>query len=134
MDFYVHREYANQIVEFKGINERTVILKMKINNNKKMAVFQIYAPSLAAEKEESKEFYKTLENCFIAEREQSNILMGEFNAKIGNEQIVGKCVGSATTGPTNKNGFRMAKFAMKNSLKVANTFQLATEPVTIHLI
>ncbi len=120
--FYVHKEYTKQIVEFKGIHERIAMLKMRINDKKRIAIFQIYAPTLAAKKEKIKEFYKTLEDCCTTEKEHRNIIMGDFNAKIGNEQIVGIYAGPAAIGPTNKNGFRMAKFAMKNNLKIANTF------------
>ncbi len=83
---------------------------MEINNKDKIAIFQIYAPTFAADKEEMKEFYKTLENCFISEREQRNMITGDFNPKIGNEQTVRNCVGPAATSPTNKNCFSMAKF------------------------
>ena len=77
---------------------------------------------MSAPKEEIKNFYKELEKFYLEEKEKISIIMGDFNAKIGCEDELGNCIGYESSGSTNRNGSKLAKFCISNDLKIANTF------------
>ena len=120
--FYINKKVTNKISEMKGISERIAFLKVQINKKTKLLIIQVYAPTLEAPKDEIKEFYNTLENTLMKEQERYNIIMGDFNAKIGNDQTLSGCTGPHTLNDTNRNGQRLGKFCMKHNLKIANTY------------
>ena len=80
MSFIVKKRWAEKITEFNGISERIAIAKFKISNKAKLVVIQVYAPTLAAPKEERKLFYQALEECYLREQEHYTIIMGDFNS------------------------------------------------------
>ena len=116
------KKWAEKIVEFKGISERIAIAKFSINKKVKLAIFQVYAPTMAATKEERKDFYRTLEECYIRECEQYSIIMGDFNSKIGADHEIKGCTGLYARGQTNKNGFKLGKFCQQLNLKIVSTY------------
>ncbi len=67
----------NQIVEIKETTERICCLNMEIEKNLRMAIFQIYAPTMDADKTETEKFYSNLEEFINHEREYYTIIMGD---------------------------------------------------------
>lgn len=80
--FIMRKRWANKVTELEGISERIAIAKFKINKKAKLAIFQVYAPTTAAPKEERKLFYRTLKECYEREQERYTIIMGDFNCKL----------------------------------------------------
>jgi hypothetical protein len=76
------------------------------------------------EEKETIEFYQTLEKVYNKEKEYYNIIMGDWNAKIGEREGEEErlTVGKFGLGSRNENGDKMVQFAIENNLKVANTF------------
>lgn len=58
-------------------------LKINLEKDMKMLIIQIHAPTLEADKKETAEFYEILEEIFSREKEFYNIIMGDWNTKIG---------------------------------------------------
>ncbi len=112
----------NQIVEIKGISERICYLKMEIEKNLRMAIFQIYAPRMDADKTETEKFYSNLEELINQEREYYTIIMEDWNAKIGKIENQSINFNKYSYGKQNKNRESLMEFVTKNNFKIANTF------------
>lgn len=70
-----------KVTEFRGINERIALIKIKLNESTKVTIFQVYAPTSAAPKEETKKFYKTLDKSFEDTSEKYTFIMGDFKLR-----------------------------------------------------
>ncbi len=122
MGFYIKKYLANQVSEIKGISERIAVSKIKINRTTKMCIIQVYAPNMSAEEGDIDAFYNQLQETYTKERELYTLVMGDFNAKIGNDSTFKRCIGEHTVGITNANGRRLINFAEANNLKAVSTF------------
>lgn len=120
--FYVHRKIANKILEIKGISERISVLKLKIQKNVNLNIIQVYAPILGSENSEIEKFYEQLEATIVKEREYYNIVMGDWNSKLGHGVEIEGIMGPYGIGVRNENGERLIEFAGRQNLKIANTF------------
>ena len=58
---------------------------MKINENTFIRLIQVYAPIKDAPEKEIDEFYERLDKVIENDKEYYTIVMGDFNAIIGNE-------------------------------------------------
>ena len=81
--FYINKRLANQIIEIKGKSERIATLKLKLSPKQILTIIQVYVPTLAAPTEETNEFHHQLDEWLSDECSEVNIVMGDFNAKIG---------------------------------------------------
>ena len=82
----------------------------------------MYAPTSTADEEEIDKLYETIDRA-IDKRCIENIIMGDFNAKIGRKQQweKDKCTGGFGIGE-NERGERLINFAEEKRLFIANTF------------
>lgn len=56
--FLIRKDWWGKMKEFKGINDRLAVLKMKLENeNELIIIMQLYAPKSAAKEEEIEKFY-----------------------------------------------------------------------------
>ena len=102
---------------------------MKVNNNLKVDMLSVYAPTLnRSEKnhEIREKFYTKLDSIF---RNISNrhivIIAGDFNAKTDNaskNKIYQAAIGKYGNGQVNTNGTHLLNFSIINNLKLVNTF------------
>lgn len=120
--FYINRSITDRIVEVKGITERVAVLKLKINTSTYITIIQVYAPISTADESEIKEFYKLIEEVYNKEKEYFTFIMGDWNAKIGNQSIDGWNVGKFCYGATNDSGQKLIELMRANGLKLANSF------------
>jgi len=68
------------------------------------------------------EFYNVLEqNINQITRPDINIILGDFNAKVGKESIYKPTVGNESLHNENNNGIKMIQFAISNGLNVRST-------------
>ncbi|XP_046978628.1 uncharacterized protein LOC124544209 [Vanessa cardui] len=118
--FMIKKHLKNYIKCFNGLSERVVLLKLQINSLD-LSIIQVYAPTEIAKEEELEIFYSTVDNA-IRLSGNNIVVMGDFNAKIGqpkpNETITGNY------GYSNRNcrGNRLIDFAHENNLAIMNTF------------
>ncbi len=120
--FYINKKVMNHVIKIQGISERIGIMKLKVEGNIKILLVQIYAPTAGADEDEIKKFYKDLQKVLQKESIRYIIIMGDWNAKVGNEE--GRCrnVGRYGLGKRNERGERLVEFTRTNNLKIANTF------------
>ncbi len=86
---------------------------------------QVHAPTQQAPKKETEQFYELVQKSLQSEKEYYNIIMGDYNAKIGKgtNREGWYCIGKFGSGnTTNRNGEMLLNFAENNELKIANTY------------
>lgn len=116
----IHKSWKNKIHSYTCINERMIILRVKIERGY-LTVLSIYAPEEGRDAETNK-FYNLLQN--TVDKINKNdylILTGDFNARVGNTAIKG-ILGTNGEPTLNSNGRRLIDFSAFNGLKITNTF------------
>ncbi len=117
--FYIKKHLKKRLAEVKGISERIAVAKIKIGETTNLGIIQVYAPTFGVHQKEREEFYTLLEKTFIKERQYYNIVMGDFNVKVGQNMINELSVGKFAQGGTNENGESLVNLANKLKLSVA---------------
>ena len=120
--FYIRSNIMKKVLVVKGISERISVLKLNIQNKVNMTIIQIYAPTMEATDEEKENFYKKLEKTIQEEKEYYNVIMGDWNSKIGQGEEIRGIIGPYGLGEQNQNGEKMIEFAGSQNLKIANNF------------
>ncbi|CAH2088608.1 unnamed protein product [Euphydryas editha] len=117
----VNKRHKKNILSFQGLSERVALLELSVYNTN-ITIIQCYAPTTAASDDEVELFYNTVNNALKMCKQYNIIVMGDFNAKIGQikqENVIMKCHGY---GSKNNRGSRLIQFARENSLSILNTF------------
>ena len=98
--------------EFHASSDRVASVTIRISKRYKIRVVQVYAPTSLSSQEELDEFYEDLYTEMKYKKAHFNIIMGDFNAKVGNFGY----------GIRNERGDDLINFAIANRLKIMNTF------------
>lgn len=72
---------------------------------------------MGKEEKKVKEFYRKLRETLQAEKEYYNIIMGDYNAKIGKGKRIDGVMGPYGIGERNENRKKFTEFAGSNNLK-----------------
>lgn len=123
--FYIKETTWKRVYEIKGINERIGVIKLEFGKKWKITIIQVYAPILDSGESLKEKFYEELTNTIRDEQGYYTIVMGDFNAKIGAENLnteKNMTIGPYTLGEMNENGKRVVELAYACNLKIANTF------------
>lgn len=119
--FIVNKCLKQNVESFTGFTERVALLNLNLHGFH-LTIIQVYAPTEAANEEEIHYFYLTISKAIEAAYKDF-IIMGDFNAKIGqprlDEYLVMKQNGY---GVRNERGQRLIDFAPENNLAIINTF------------
>jgi len=118
--FLVHKKLKGNIEEFHATSDRVASLTIKISKRYKIKIVQVYAPTSLSTQEELDEFYDDLQTEMQHKKAHYNIVMGDFNAKVGTGDE--NCVGRFGYGTRNERGDDLVNFAIANNFKIANTF------------
>lgn len=123
--FYIHKKWTKKVIKVGSSSDRIGFVKLEIGSKVNLLIVQVYAPTMQAEEEEVEEFYEQLFELVDKEKEYYTVVMGDFNAKIGKEEVKIKrdCMGIFCSGDyTNSNGEFLIEFAERVNLKIMNTF------------
>ena len=120
--FLVTRKLANKIIDFKPINGRSAYLRIEAKPFN-LSLINIYAPTDVAEGYEKDRTYEMLENVLEQCPKQDTVIMlGDFNAQIGKEDFVSNVAGKHTIHErTNDNGQRLCNLAATNGMIICST-------------
>ena len=91
--FFIHQNITNRVVEIKGISERISILKLRIQEKVNLNIIQVYAPTFGSEEHEMEKFYRRLSETLESEKEYYNIVMGDWNSKVGHGSTIEGIIG-----------------------------------------
>ncbi len=117
---YINSNMKNRILEVKGDNERIAVLKLKINKTIKLAILQVYALTSNASLEESIAFFSRLLDTYNSNNEKYTTVMGDFNAKIRQNEAKHLCLGNICK--VNADGELLIDWANSLNLKITSTF------------
>uniref|UniRef100_H2YWZ5 Reverse transcriptase domain-containing protein n=1 Tax=Ciona savignyi TaxID=51511 RepID=H2YWZ5_CIOSA len=87
-----------------------------------VSIIQCYAPTSTGSEEEMEIFYNTLQETIdsIPSRDVK-LLMGDFNAKVGSQNISNSTLGRYGLGQLNERGENLVEFCSTNNLSITNT-------------
>lgn len=120
--FVVHKNIAGNIKSFKGVSDRVAQITIKINKKYHLNAIMAYLPTGSHTDEECEAVYEEIEQLFTTSTAHYNIIMGDFNAKIGSAKSGESCVGHFGYGNRNHRGDTLVNFCERHRLKVMNTF------------
>ncbi|XP_008178936.1 craniofacial development protein 2-like [Acyrthosiphon pisum] len=120
--FAVHKSIVPLVTEFKSTNPRISILTIK-GKFFDITFLNGYAPTEEKTPEEKDEFYENLEQTLNEiPRNRIRIVLGDFNAKLGKENIFRSTIGNHSMHDiTSENGLRLIDFASGGGLVVKST-------------
>ena len=117
----LNKHFATALKSYNTISDRLVMIKL---NTKPVTlnIIQAYAPTSASTEEEIENFYNDLQAAkdMIPSREIC-IVMGDFNAKVGEGEDPECGIGPYGLGERNERGDMLATFCQANELCVTNT-------------
>jgi Reverse transcriptase (RNA-dependent DNA polymerase) len=124
--FLVNKRIKGNIIHFQAISERMCKLGLKVklgDKHKKISIVNIHAPTEEKEDEIKDEFYEQLEEIF--DRIPNNnikLIMGDANAKVGNEEIFKSITGGESKHDrSNDNGIRLINMAIEKQMRIMST-------------
>jgi len=120
--FYVRGEFLKHCKDFKIINERICYLRLKAKWFS-CTLINLHEPTNEKMEEVKEEFYNLLEqNRNQIANSDIKIILGDFNAKVGKEDIYKPTISNESLhNETNNNGIKMIKFAVSKSFNVRST-------------
>ena len=115
------QHHSKCLLSHNAVSERMVTIKLN-TKTAPLNIIQVYAPTSESEEEEVEQFYTDLQNIKnkIPSREMC-IIMGDFNAKIGQGEDKECGIGPHGLGERNERGDMLASFCQTNNLTVTNT-------------
>ncbi|CAK1594245.1 unnamed protein product [Parnassius mnemosyne] len=116
--FIVHKSFVNNVVKIGRVSTRVAYLILRITKRYSLKVIQVYAPTSAHPDEEVEEMYEDISRAMHSSKTQYTVLMGDFNAKLGTREKVGKF----GIGQRNPKGQQLADFMKKKGLFMMNSF------------
>lgn len=116
-----------------GISERLMSWRIPLAKGRYATLISAYAPTLDSEDDVKDAFYRSLDTTIrSAPRNDKLILLGDFNARVGKQNLLWPGVlGSHGIGNMNNNGERLLSLCSEHSLVITNTiFQLKNKHKT----
>jgi len=118
--FLINKRLSSNIEKFNATSDRVISVTLNISKRYNLKVIQVYAPTSLSCEEELEQFYEDLYSEFNNNKAHFNIIMGDFNAKIGRGEE--ECLGPFSYGNRNDRGDDLINFATANNFKIMNTF------------
>ena len=120
--FIVSKKFKENVIEFESISDRVARIVIQITRRYRMQIVQVYAPTSSYSDEEVESFYEDLSQAYEKGKCHIKIVMGDFNARIGERQQSEISVGKFGFGERNERGDRLVEFAENHQLYVMNSF------------
>ena len=114
----------------EAINERLMTLRIPITNKRSLLCISAYAPTMTNPDETKEKFYEELKKILLKASSCDDILLlGDFNARVGNDQHAWPGVlGKHLLGTTNSNGLLLLSLCSELKLVITNSvFQLPNQ-------
>ncbi|KAL0832528.1 hypothetical protein ABMA28_000739 [Loxostege sticticalis] len=120
----VHKSFSDKLKSITAISTRVIYGIFHISDRYKMKVVQVYAPTSKSSDDVLEEFYSDVEKALSENLCYYTVVMGDFNAKIGQKAPKSSedYVGKFGLGIRNKRGKRLVNFLTKHKLYAMNTF------------
>ncbi|XP_052742326.1 craniofacial development protein 2-like [Bicyclus anynana] len=120
--FIVHKSLVNNVVKVESVSSRVAFLVLRITKRYSLKVIQVYAPTSTHPDEEVEVLYEDISKAIHASNSYYNVVMGDFNAKLGERSGSELKVGRFGYGQRNDRGQMLADFMEKEGLFMMNSF------------
>ena len=117
----VNKNITHNVISFRCLSDRVAELTVHINKRYQVKCAQVYLPTTSYPDEEIEKVYGEID-IIINSKAHYNIVMGDFNAKVGPGEIRETCTGSYGIGTRNRRGDMLVEFAERHIFKITNTF------------
>ena len=115
-------EVSRRVTEVQLCNDRLIMIKISAMPVD-IVVIQVYMPTTEHEDEEIEEMYDQIDNIINKQKGDINVIvMGDFNASVGEGSDDEKVIGKYGLGKRNDRGQMLIEFCKKNKLVVTNTW------------
>ncbi len=121
---YLGEETSKALLGYNPISDRVLSMRLQ-GKPMNITLIQVYAPTSTATQEEIDDFYNSVKQAVDGSPTNDMlVLMGDFNAKIGEGMETGEenIIGSFGLGARNERGESLVSFATENELIVCNTW------------
>ena len=121
--FHASGEFLKYVKDFQIINERMCYLRLKAKWFS-CTLINVHAPTNEKMEEVKEEFYNLLEqNINQIANSDIKIPLGDFNAKVGKEDIRKPTIGNKSLhNETNNNGIKIIQFTISKGFNLRSTF------------
>ncbi|XP_066963543.1 craniofacial development protein 2-like [Macrobrachium rosenbergii] len=118
--FLINENLQSNNEKFTATSDRVIGVTLRISKRYRLTIIQVYAPTSVSSQEELDNFYDDLYTTLNNNKTHYNMIIGDFNAKIG--QGNGDCVCKLGYGERNERGDDLINFAVAHDFKIMNTF------------
>jgi len=120
--FVVERNMKRNVLDFKAVDERICVLRIK-TRFQNMSLINVHAATEEKEESEKEAFYQKVEETYDScPSSDLKILMGDWNVKVGREDIYQGLIGRHSMHLNcNNNGQRLVDFAAAKNMVVSST-------------
>lgn len=120
---FVNKKLNSKVIDYQDLVLRIskIWLRLKPHN---ITILSVHASTENKNEEEKEEFYEELKRAYdLALRFDMKIVMGDFNSKIGKEDVYFPTIGKHSLHDiTNNNGYLLVNFASSKNMVIANTW------------
>ncbi|KAJ0182129.1 hypothetical protein K1T71_002851 [Dendrolimus kikuchii] len=121
--FLVNKTLVNNVVEVNSVSNRVAYLVLKLTNRYSLKVVQVYAPTSAHSDEEVEAMYDDITKAIHGTTSAHyNVVMGDFNAKVGVQKRDEPIIGPYGLGRRNHRGQMLVNFLEMQGLFLMNSF------------
>ena len=99
--FIVNKNIAGNVTSFKSVSDRLAQLTIRINGKYHLNIIQAYLSTSSHDDQEVKNVYEDIGNLIINSEAHYNVIMGDFNAKVGLGNPAKSCIGHYGLGARN---------------------------------
>lgn len=119
--FLIKKYLKNQIISLTTYSNRIAALEIELEENTIWTLLQVYLPTEKCKNEDLDDFYSDLEKAMESVNTKNLIMMGDFNAQVGERQVgEEKVLGPYSYGKRSKHGQILIEFALEKQLKIIN--------------
>ncbi|KAI8440552.1 hypothetical protein MSG28_001794 [Choristoneura fumiferana] len=121
--FLVNKSLCDNVVEVSSVSNRVAYLIIKLTERYSLKVVQVYAPTSTHSDDEVEDMFDDISKALhFTTRAHYNVVMGDFNAKVGVQSYSESVVGSHGFGSRNHRGQMLVNFLEKEGLFLMNSF------------
>ena len=129
--FFVKSEIIDEVIQCVRISDRVSFIDLKTLKGRVLRIVQVYAPCCNHTDEEYETFLEDVakilkgvvpEGASKPRRRPLTVAMGDWNARVGTQQIGEDLIGKFGYGDRNARGDQLMEFCLENELHVCDSF------------
>ncbi|RVE45805.1 hypothetical protein evm_009555 [Chilo suppressalis] len=121
--FLVNKVLTDNVIEVSSVSTRVAYLIIKLTKRYSLKVIQVYAPTSTYSDDVVEEMYEDISRALHTTiKAHFNVVMGDFNAKVGVQTCSESMLGSYGYGSRNHRGQMLVNFLERERLFLMNSF------------